>query len=103
LLAEELGIDYPSNDITFRSATKEDEDRIRSALDSQEAIPGNGDWAVKLGINLFYSANLSGSTLYSKQMPYNFVIYNAFGRSSPASSPRKASVYRGGGLAGRKK
>ncbi|KAE8123988.1 hypothetical protein FH972_018901 [Carpinus fangiana] len=101
LLAEELGIDHPWNDITFRSATKEDEDGIRSALDSQEAIPGNGDWAVKLGINLFYSANLSRSTLYSKQMPYNFVIYNAFGRSSPASSPRKATVY--GRRSGRQK
>lgn len=93
-LAEEMEIDYPRNNLTFRDATKEDEDRIRSALDSQEAIPGNGDWAVKLGINLFYSANLSRSTLYSKQMPYNSVIYNAFGRCSPASSPRKANVYR---------
>lgn len=93
-LAEEMGIDYPWNNITFRDATKEDGDRIRSALDSQEAIPGNGDWAVKLGINLFYSANLSRSPLYSKQMPYNSVIYNAFGRCSPASSPKKAKVYR---------
>ncbi|XP_040989323.1 lysine-specific demethylase REF6-like [Juglans microcarpa x Juglans regia] len=94
LLAEELGIDCHWNDITFRNATKEDENRIQSALDSQEAIHGNGDWAVKLGINLFYSANLSRSTLYSKQMPYNFVIYNAFGRSAPASSPRKRNVCR---------
>ena len=27
--------------------------------------------------------------LYSKQMPYNSIIYNAFGRSSPASSSNK--------------
>lgn len=72
--------------MVFRHATREDEERIQSALDSEEAIAGNGDWAVKMGINLFYSASLSRSHLYSKQMPYNSVIYNAFGRSSPASS-----------------
>ncbi|XWS47847.1 hypothetical protein CRYUN_Cryun13aG0020300 [Craigia yunnanensis] len=93
LVAEELGIDYPWNDILFGVATKDNEERIRSALDSEDAIPGNGDWAVKLGINLFYSANLSRSTLYSKQMPFNCVIYNAFGRNSPASSPTKLNVY----------
>ncbi|KDP30985.1 hypothetical protein JCGZ_11361 [Jatropha curcas] len=93
LVSEELGIDCVWNDITFRDATKEDEENIQSALDSEEAIPGNGDWAVKLGINLFYSANLSRSPLYSKQMPYNSVIYNAFGRSSPTSSPTKLNVY----------
>ncbi|XP_022729420.1 lysine-specific demethylase REF6-like [Durio zibethinus] len=93
LVAEELGIDYPRNDILFGDATKDDEQRIQSALDSEDAIPGNGDWAVKLGINLFYSANLSRSTLYSKQMPYNCVIYNAFGRNSPASLPTKWNVY----------
>ncbi|KAF2293232.1 hypothetical protein GH714_040583, partial [Hevea brasiliensis] len=92
-VSEELGIECLWNDINFRDATKEDEENIQSALDSEEAIPGNGDWAVKLGINLFYSANLSRSSLYSKQMPYNSVIYNAFGRSSPASSPTKFNVY----------
>ncbi|KAG8638739.1 hypothetical protein MANES_14G055900v8 [Manihot esculenta] len=94
LVTEELGIDYFWNDITFRDATKEDKDNIQSALDSEEAIPGNGDWAVKLGINLFYSANLGRSSLYSKQMPYNSVIYKAFGRVSPASLPTKFNVYR---------
>ncbi|WRX17426.1 JmjC domain - like 5 [Theobroma cacao] len=93
LVTEELGIDYPWNDILFGDATKEDEERIQSALDSEDAIPGNGDWAVKLGVNLFYSANLSRSTLYSKQMPYNYVIYSAFGRNSPGSSPTKLNVY----------
>ncbi|KAI4319048.1 hypothetical protein MLD38_032696 [Melastoma candidum] len=88
-LAEELGIDYSWNNITFRNATTEDEKRIQSALDSEEAIPGNGDWAVKLGKNLFCSANLCWSPLYSKQMPYNSVIYKAFGRDS-SSLPAKA-------------
>ncbi|XP_057970392.1 lysine-specific demethylase REF6 isoform X2 [Malania oleifera] len=89
LMGKDMGIDYLWNNLAFRDATKEDEERIQSALDSEEAIPGNGDWAVKLGINLFYSANLSRSPLYSKQMPYNSVIYNAFGRSPPAFSPIK--------------
>lgn len=91
-IAEELGVNYPWNDLVFRNATRADEQRIQSALDSEEAIAGNGDWAVKMGINLFYSASLSRSHLYSKQMPYNSVIYNAFGRSSPATSPAGPEV-----------
>ncbi|XP_058787753.1 lysine-specific demethylase REF6-like isoform X1 [Vicia villosa] len=94
LWAEDLGIDYSWKNIAYRHGTKEDEERIQAAVDSEEAIPGNGDWAVKLGINLFYSANLSRSPLYSKQMPYNPVIYYAFGRSSPASSPIEPKVYQ---------
>ncbi|KAL5076484.1 hypothetical protein RYX36_015468 [Vicia faba] len=92
--AEDLGIDYTWKNIAYRHGTKEDEERIQAAVDSEEAIPGNGDWAVKLGINLFYSASLSRSPLYSKQMPYNPVIYYAFGRSSPASSPIEPKVYQ---------
>ncbi|PON45651.1 TFIIH C1-like domain containing protein [Parasponia andersonii] len=92
-MAEELGINDLWNNTTFRDATKDDQERIQSALDSEEAMPKNGDWAVKLGINLFYSANLSRSPLYSKQMPYNSVIYNAFGRSSPASSPTRSDGF----------
>ncbi|KAI4343664.1 hypothetical protein L6164_010986 [Bauhinia variegata] len=92
-VAEELGNSYMWKNIVYRHATKEDEERIQSALDSEEAIPGNGDWAVKLGINLFYSANLSRSPLYSKQMPYNSVLYYAFGRSSPASTTTEPKVY----------
>ncbi|XP_042479657.1 lysine-specific demethylase JMJ705 [Macadamia integrifolia] len=91
-LAEELGIDYQWKDIPFREATKEDQLRIQAALDDQEAIHGNGDWAVKMGINLYYSASLSRSPLYSKQMPYNSVIYKAFGRSSPDDSLVKPKV-----------
>ncbi|KAG5049947.1 hypothetical protein JHK85_011050 [Glycine max] len=94
MVAEDLGIDYMWKNIEYSHASKEDEEKIQSALDSEEAIPGNGDWAVKLGINLFYSANLSRSPLYSKQMPYNSVIYSAFGCSSPASSPVEPKVYQ---------
>ncbi|OWM90566.1 lysine-specific demethylase REF6 isoform X2 [Punica granatum] len=86
LVAAEFGIDNHWNEISFKNATREDEERIKSALDSEDAIPGSGDWAVKLGINLFYSASLSWSSLYSKQMPYNSVIYNAFGRNSSSST-----------------
>ena len=89
LVAEELGIDSLCDEISFRVATKEDEKRIHLSLDSEDAIPGNKDWAVKLGINLFYNTNLSRSPLYNKQMPYNSIIYNAFGHSSPASWPNK--------------
>ncbi|KAG5049946.1 hypothetical protein JHK85_011049 [Glycine max] len=94
MVAEDLGIDYMWKKIAYRHASTEDEERIQSALDNEEAIPGNGDWAVKLGINLFYSANLSRSPLYSKQMPYNSVIYYSFGCSSPASSPVEPKVYQ---------
>ncbi|KAJ8751992.1 hypothetical protein K2173_001018 [Erythroxylum novogranatense] len=92
LVSEELGIDYLWSESNFTDATKDDEERIQLALDSEDAIPGNGDWAAKLGINLFYSANLSRSPLYSKQMPYNSVIYNAFGRTSPVSSLSKSNI-----------
>lgn len=92
LMADELGSDHLWSDITFREAAEEDKERIKSALDSEESTHGNGDWAVKLGINLYYSANLSRSPLYSKQMPYNSVIYSAFGRSSSANTPAKSKI-----------
>lgn len=95
LAAEDIGIDHLWNDLVYRDATKEDVDMIQSALDSEECIPGNGDWAVKLGVNLYYSANLSRSPLYIKQMPYNYVIYNAFGRSSVNSSTESDVIGRG--------
>lgn len=85
LVATELGTDDSWTDIGFRESNKEDKEWIQSALDSSEATHGNRDWAVKLGINLFYSASLSRSPLYSKQMPYNLVIYNAFGHSTSIS------------------
>ncbi|XP_010503470.1 PREDICTED: lysine-specific demethylase REF6-like [Camelina sativa] len=93
IVAEELAINHNWNDTEFRNVTREDEETIQAALDYVEAKGGNSDWTVKLGINLSYSVILSRSPLYSKQMPYNSVIYNAFGRSSPAtSSPSKPEV-----------
>ncbi|KAJ9559575.1 hypothetical protein OSB04_004735 [Centaurea solstitialis] len=88
-VAKELGIDHNWTDLGFREGIQKDKEWIQSALDSEEATHGNRDWAVKLGINLFYSASLSRSPLYSKQMPYNSIIYNAFGHNSPSSSPAK--------------
>ncbi|CAB4318550.1 unnamed protein product [Prunus armeniaca] len=70
LTAEEPGISYLWNETTLRDATEEDEKWIQQALDGEEATGGNGDWA----------------------MAYNSVIYNAFGRSSPASSPTRIDV-----------
>ncbi|XP_016468900.1 lysine-specific demethylase JMJ705 isoform X2 [Nicotiana tabacum] len=96
-MAEELGRDHFWREISFREATKEDEEMIQSALEVEEAIHGNGDWTVKLDINLFYSANLSRSPLYSKQMPCNFIIYNAFGRSSPDEKSEYTGTGRGSG------
>ncbi|KAK9278197.1 hypothetical protein L1049_027758 [Liquidambar formosana] len=93
LAAEELGFDHLWNVILFRDATKEDEEGIQACQVSEEAIPRNWDWAVKLGINLYYSATLSRSPLYSKQMPFNSVIYNAFGHGSPVNSATKPMVY----------
>ncbi|URD78515.1 C2H2 zinc finger protein [Musa troglodytarum] len=89
LLAEELGIGYIWKDVKFREANKQDQERIRVALEDEEVMPMNSDWTVKLGINLYYTANLSKSPLYSKQMPYNPVIYKVFGRNSMGNSPVK--------------
>lgn len=102
-VAEELESNYIWTEVSFQEATDEDEEIIRRALESENAIHGNGDWAVKLGINLFYSANLSRSPLYSKQMHYNFVVYNAFGRSSPTDSSTSEGEREGKGLGRQKK
>ncbi|KAL0918824.1 hypothetical protein M5K25_010865 [Dendrobium thyrsiflorum] len=88
-LAEELGISYAWNKIDFREAAEKDHEKIQAALKDEESIPTNSDWAVKLGINLYYSASLSKSPLYSKQMPYNAVIYKSFSCNSPNSSAGK--------------
>lgn len=79
-IAEEFGDDFVWNEITLRNANKEDKERIKAALDSDNVTPNSGDWTVKLGANLFYSVHLSWSSLYSKQMPYNPIIQKAFGR-----------------------
>ncbi|GAB2289426.1 hypothetical protein Dimus_023735 [Dionaea muscipula] len=102
VLAEELEMDSMWNEISFREATEEDEEKIQLALESEEATPKNGDWAVKLGINLYYSATLCRSPLYSKQMPYNSVIYSAFSCGSVSNSPLKPRV-QVKGTAGRQK
>ncbi|CAA0838680.1 Lysine-specific demethylase REF6 [Striga hermonthica] len=80
--AEESGTECTWNQTHFRAADEEDDEIIWLSLENENAIHGNRDWAVKLGINLFYSASLSRSPLYSKQMHYNSVIYKAFGRRS---------------------
>ncbi|KAL8097898.1 lysine-specific demethylase JMJ705-like [Apium graveolens] len=100
-MADELGSDRLWSDITFREATEDDKETMKAALDSEESIHGNGDWAVKLGINLYYSANLSRSPLYSQQMPYNSVIYNAFGCGS--SDNNSAELKVSGKWSGRQK
>ncbi|XP_076901236.1 lysine-specific demethylase JMJ705-like [Bidens hawaiensis] len=88
-VAKELGTDPSWTDLEFRESNKRDEKWIQTALDSEEVTHGKGDWAVKLGMNLFYSASLSRSPLYSRQMPYNSVIYSAFGHNHPSNSPAK--------------
>jgi hypothetical protein len=84
---------YDWKDILFKEATIEDREKIQEVVQDEEAIPTNSDWAVKLGINLYYSANLAKSPLYNKQVPYNRVIYEAFGYGSPNDSPVKLKAY----------
>lgn len=102
-VAHELETDRLWSEISFQEATEDDEEIIQLALESENAIHGNGDWAVKLGINLFYSANLSRSPLYCKQMHYNFIIYGAFGRSAPTDSSSAKVEPEGKGLGRQKK
>ncbi|EPS72028.1 hypothetical protein M569_02731, partial [Genlisea aurea] len=85
-MAEEMGRsdECSWSQVPMRRSGEEDERIIQLAVESEGGIHGNGDWAVKLGINLFYSASLSRSPLYSKQMHYNAVVYVAFGRSGDA-------------------
>lgn len=86
-LAAEMKVEYDWKDIHFREANMEDRDMIQEVLQDEETIPTNSDWAVKLGDNLYYSANLAKSPIYNKQIPYNKVIYRAFGCDSPDNSP----------------
>ncbi|KAK9090226.1 hypothetical protein Sjap_023403 [Stephania japonica] len=90
--AEELGINHAWKNISFRDATKEDHEWIHSTLQDEESRPSNDDWTVQLGINMSYVVRLSHSPLYSKQMPYNSVIYKAFGCSHPAKSSAKVQT-----------
>jgi hypothetical protein len=93
LLAEEMEVKYDWKDILFKEASIEDRKKIQEVVQDEETIPTHSDWAVKLGINLYYSANLAKSPLYNKQLPYNRVIYKAFGCSSPNNSPVKLKTY----------
>ncbi|KAF8664933.1 hypothetical protein HU200_054251 [Digitaria exilis] len=93
LLAEEMQVEYDWKDILFNEASVEDRKKIQEVVQDEDTIPTNSDWAVKLGINLYYSANLAKSPLYNKQLPYNRVIYKAFGCSSPNNSPVKLKTY----------
>ncbi|XP_006645195.1 lysine-specific demethylase JMJ705-like [Oryza brachyantha] len=92
LLAEEMGVRYDWKGIHFKEANMEDRKKIQEVLQDEEAIPTSSDWAVKLGINLYYSANLAKSPLYNKQMPYNRVIYRAFGCNSQNDLPVKLNT-----------
>ena len=83
VIAEELGMKHAWKDITFKKATDEDIGRIRLALQDEDAEPTSSDWAVKMGINIYYSAKQSKSPLYSKQVPYNSIIYKAFAQENP--------------------
>lgn len=85
-MAGEMRKEYTWKDMDFKEATEEDCERIQSALDDEQVIPTNSDWAVKIHVNLYYSSNLSKSSLYSKQLPYNAIIYKAFGRNLSSSS-----------------
>ncbi|CAM8933784.1 unnamed protein product [Rhodiola kirilowii] len=89
-IGEELGLDHCWNETAFRESSEEDERCMATSMEIAEDASSNGDWAVKLGINLFYSASLIRSPLYSKQMPYNSVVYKAFGRVPPSESPAKS-------------
>ncbi|KAI5013479.1 hypothetical protein ZWY2020_034591 [Hordeum vulgare] len=86
-LAAKFEVENDWKDIKFREANMEDRKMIEELLQDEESIPTRSFWAVKLGTNLYYSANLAKSPLHNKQMPYNRVIYKAFDCSSP-NSPR---------------
>uniref|UniRef100_J3NCM8 JmjC domain-containing protein n=1 Tax=Oryza brachyantha TaxID=4533 RepID=J3NCM8_ORYBR len=85
VIADELGIKHDWKDITFKEATEEEIRKIKLALQDEDAEPTGSDWAVKMGINIYYSAKQSKSPLYSKQIPYNSIIYKAFGQENPDS------------------
>uniref|UniRef100_A0A0D9XYG9 JmjC domain-containing protein n=1 Tax=Leersia perrieri TaxID=77586 RepID=A0A0D9XYG9_9ORYZ len=85
VIAEELGVKHDWKDVNFKEATEEDIRKIQLALQDEDAEPTGSDWAVKMGINIYYSAKQSKSPLYSKQIPYNSIIYKAFGQENPDS------------------
>ncbi|XP_071676025.1 lysine-specific demethylase JMJ705 isoform X3 [Lolium perenne] len=82
-IAKELGLKHDWKDINFEEAAEDDIRRIQLALQDEDAEPASSDWAVKMGISIYYSAKQSKSPLYSKQIPYNSIIYEAFGQENP--------------------
>ncbi|KAI3806998.1 hypothetical protein L1987_22918 [Smallanthus sonchifolius] len=85
LVSKELGIsDDMWTNVGYTDVTEQDKTIIQWALDDEETATGNQVWAVKLGVDIFYSARLGGSPFYKRQMPYNSVIYNAFQQKSPS-------------------
>lgn len=86
VIAEDIGMNHVWKDITFKEATDEEIGVIKLALQDEDTEPTSSDWAVKMGINIYYSAKQSKSPLYSKQVPYNSIIYKAFGQENPDSS-----------------
>ncbi|TVU51698.1 hypothetical protein EJB05_03139, partial [Eragrostis curvula] len=85
VIAEEIGMKHAWKDVTFKEATVEEIGVIQLALQDEDTEPTSSDWAVKMGINIYYSAKQSKSPLYSKQVPYNSIIYKAFGQENPDS------------------
>jgi hypothetical protein len=83
VIAEDIGMTHAWKDITFKEATDEEIGVIKLALQDEDTEPTSSDWAVKMGINIYYSAKQSKSPLYSKQVPYNSIIYKAFGQENP--------------------
>jgi hypothetical protein len=83
VIAEDIGMKHAWKDITFKEATDEEIGVIKLALQDEDTEPTSSDWAVKMGINIYYSAKQSKSPLYSKQVPYNSIIYKAFGQENP--------------------
>lgn len=94
-LAEELGLDHQWKKVQYRNACELDQEKIRMAIEDEAVVPCNGDWAVKLGINLYYSVNLSQSPLFRKQMPYNEVIYKSFSQQLTEGQNRSAGIAGG--------
>ncbi|CAM0884225.1 unnamed protein product [Alopecurus aequalis] len=91
-LTAEVEVEHDWKDIHFREANMKDREMIQELLQDEESIPTENDWAVKLGTNLYYSANLAKSPVYNKEIPYNRVIYRAFGCNSPDNSPEKLNT-----------
>ncbi|GJM87602.1 hypothetical protein PR202_ga03572 [Eleusine coracana subsp. coracana] len=86
IIAEDFGMEHAWKDITFKEATDvEIGVVIKLALQDEDTEPTSSDWAVKMGINIYYSAKQSKSPLYSKQVPFNSIIYKAFGQENPDS------------------